>query len=139
MKRTFQPSQRKRRNKHGFLERMTTANGRRVLAARRAKGRKKLTVADEGRHKYARTLHGTLISVSEVRVSPDLSIAHIYLSIFPQDKVAQTMTLIEENTHRFRGELGTLERHQLRIIPEIVFHLDETIDRMERIDELLHA
>ena len=91
---------------------------------------------------YARTLHGTLISVSEVRVSPDLSIAHIYLSIFPQDKVAQTMTLIEENMHRFRGELGTLERlerHQLRIIPEIVFHLDETIDRMERIDELLHA
>ena len=89
--------------------------------------------------RYARTLSGTLISVSEVRVSTDLSIAHIYLSIFPQDRVKQTMTLIEENAHRFRGELGTLERHQLRIIPEIVFHLDETIDRMERIDELLHG
>ena len=87
--------------------------------------------------RYARTLSGTLISVSEVRVTPDFSLAHIYLSIFPQDKVEQTMTLIEENAHRFRGELGTLERHQLRIIPEIVFHLDETIDRMERIDELL--
>ena len=89
--------------------------------------------------RYARTLHGTLISVSEVRVSPDLSMAHIYLSIFPQDKVEQTMALVEENTHRLRGEMGTLERHQLRIIPEIVFHLDDTIDRMERIDELLHA
>ena len=89
--------------------------------------------------RYARTLSGTLISVSEVRVSPDFSIAHIYLSIFPQDKVEQTMTLIEENKHRFRGELGTLERHQLRIIPEIIFHLDTTIDRMERIDELLHG
>lgn len=87
--------------------------------------------------RYARALHGTLISVSEVRVSPDLSIAHIYLSVFPQDKVASTMELIEENKHRFRGELGTLERHQLRIIPEIIFHLDDTIDRMEHIDELL--
>ena len=86
---------------------------------------------------YARSLSGVLISVSEVRVSPDLSIARVYLSIFPQDKVAPTMALIEENTHRFRGELGALERHQLRIIPEIIFHLDETIDRMERIDELL--
>ena len=87
--------------------------------------------------RYARTLHGVLISVSEVRVSPDLSMAHIYLSVFPQDKVQETMTTIEENTHRLRGELGALERHQLRIIPEIRFHLDETIDRMEHIDELL--
>ncbi|MBR5676812.1 MAG: 30S ribosome-binding factor RbfA [Paludibacteraceae bacterium] len=89
--------------------------------------------------RYARTLHGTLIAISEVRVTPDFSLAHIYLSIFPQDKVETTMQLIEENKHRFRGELGSLERHQLRIIPEIVFHLDDTIDRMERIDELLKS
>ena len=89
--------------------------------------------------KYARQIGNVLISVSEVRVSPDLSVANIYLSIFPDNREKELMEKIAENTSAIRGQLGTLERHQLRIIPELRFFADETIQRMEHIDQLLRS
>ena len=89
--------------------------------------------------RYARSLSGTLSSVSEVRVSPDLAIAHVHLSIFPQDRMESTLSKVNEDKGKIRGEMGRLERHQLRIIPELHFHLDDTINRMERIDTLLQS
>ena len=87
--------------------------------------------------RYAKRIGNLLISVSEVRVSPDLSIAHIYLSIFPSNRAEDVLTHIMEDQKTIRFELGNLEHNQLRIIPELNFHLDTTLDHMERIDQLL--
>jgi len=80
---------------------------------------------------------GVLVSVSSVRVSPDLSIAHIYLSVFPTSRQDEIIKKVEEDQKTIRFELGNLEHNQLRIIPELHFHIDETLDRMEHIDQLL--
>lgn len=86
---------------------------------------------------YAREYQGTLITVTRVNVSSDLSIAHVNLSIFPSEKGQEMLNGIKENTKSIRFELGNKVRHQLRIIPELVFHIDDTLDYLDRIDELL--
>ncbi|MDR1583095.1 MAG: 30S ribosome-binding factor RbfA [Prevotellaceae bacterium] len=80
---------------------------------------------------------GALITVSEVRISPDLSVAKIFLSIFPSDKSADVIAKIELENKSIRIELGKKVRHQLRIVPELHFLIDETLDKLERIDNLL--
>lgn len=87
--------------------------------------------------RYAKRIGNLLISVSEVRVSPDLSIAHVYLSIFPSDRAEAVLQQVQEDQRTIRFELGNLEKNQLRIIPELNFHIDTTLDRMEHIDQLL--
>jgi len=77
---------------------------------------------------------GAMVSVSEVRVSPDLSLAKIYVSIFPSDKSAAVMGLLDDNIRMYRGELGRLVGKQLRIVPELAFFLDTSIDYAEHID-----
>lgn len=88
---------------------------------------------------YARKLQGVLITVSEVRISADLSVARIYLSIFPTDKSAEIIERVGRDTKALRFELGQRLRHQLRIIPELTFYNDESIDRLNKIDQLLDA
>ena len=80
---------------------------------------------------------GAMVTVSEVRVSPDLSIAKVYVSIFPSEKQQEVMNLLADNNKAIRGELGRKVAKQLRIVPELDFYLDATLDYVEHIEELL--
>ena len=84
-----------------------------------------------------KAMPGVLISVSEVRVSADLSIAKAYLSIFPSEKGKEIIKSIADNSKSIRFDLGQRIRLQLRKIPELQFFLDDSIDYLENIDKLL--
>ncbi len=86
-----------------------------------------------------RMMRGVMVSVTRVRVSPDLSICTAYLSIFPSEKGEEIINNITANEKAIRYELGTKVRHQLRIIPELRFFIDDSLDYIERIDELLKS
>jgi ribosome-binding factor A len=86
----------------------------------------------------ARTLlPGGLITVTVVRVSPDLGLAKVYLSLFPVKDKQATMDLIKDQGHRLRGLLGERVGKQMRVVPELLFYLDDSLDRAEEIDRLL--
>ena len=87
--------------------------------------------------KMTKETRGIMVSVSVVRVSPDLGIAKGYLSIFPSDKATEVVNNLNENIKAIRFELGNRVRHQLRIIPEIRFYIDDSLDYIENIDKLL--
>jgi len=80
---------------------------------------------------------GVLVSVSAVRISPDMSIARVYLSVFPSEKAEEIVKNVNDNMKTIRYELGTRVRHQLRIIPELKFFVDDSLDYIEKIDSLL--
>lgn len=81
--------------------------------------------------------HGVMVSVTQVRVSPDLSICTAYLSIFPSEKADEIIKNITANEKSIRYDLGTRVRNQLRIVPELRFFIDDSLDYIEHIDELL--
>ena len=84
-----------------------------------------------------KSMNGVLVSVSAVRISPDMSIARVYLSVFPSVRSQEIVKNINANMKSIRYELGTRVRHQLRIIPELKFFVDDSLDYAERIYELL--
>ncbi|MDR0660386.1 MAG: 30S ribosome-binding factor RbfA [Prevotellaceae bacterium] len=94
-------------------------------------------LADIFQQQGMQAYNGAMISVTGVRITPDLSIAKVYLSIFPSAKAEEVMDIVNENNKSIRGDLGRRVRHQLRIIPELVFYIDDSLDYAERIDNLL--
>ncbi len=80
---------------------------------------------------------GKMVSITRVRVSPDLSYAKIYISIFPSANQEETLNAIKDHSTRLRFELGHKVRTQLRIVPEISFFIDDSLDYIDNIDKLL--
>ena len=84
-----------------------------------------------------RAMHGTMVSVTRVRISPDLSICTAYLSVFPSERGEEILENINRTNQQIRYALGQRVRYQLRIVPELRFFIDDSLDYIERIDELL--
>jgi ribosome-binding factor A len=82
-------------------------------------------------------LQGRMVTVTVVRMSPDLSVAKIYLSIFPSEEQIQYLEHLKQYNKIIRNQLGQRVKNQLRIVPELVFFIDDSLDYVEKIDQLL--
>lgn len=80
---------------------------------------------------------GKMITVTVVRISPDLQIAKVYLSIYPSENKESTLQLIRDKGSEIRYELGNRIRNQVRKIPELRFYIDDSLDYIDNIDQLL--
>jgi ribosome-binding factor A len=87
--------------------------------------------------KETQQMRGVLVSVSTVRVTPDLGLAKVYLSIFPSGQGKELLANIKKNVKTLRYDLGQKVGKQLRVIPELAFYLDDSLDYLENIDRLL--
>lgn len=88
------------------------------------------------RQQTAKT-RGSIVSVTTVRVSPDLSIARVYISVFPSDKSEAVLDSVRRSAQTIRYDLAKIVRFQLRKTPELSFFLDDTMDYLDNIDALL--
>ena len=81
--------------------------------------------------RQAKSFMGKMITVTAVRVSPDLGVAKVYLSIFPTEKKEETLELVKQQTKAIRYDLGQRIRNQMRVVPELVFYIDDSLDYIE--------
>jgi len=84
-----------------------------------------------------RKTHGVMVSVTHVRISPDLSVCTAHLSVFPSERGEEMLDNIRRSEKTIRYELGKRVRNQMRIIPTLRFFIDDSLDYIEHIDELL--
>ncbi len=82
---------------------------------------------------------GAMITVTVVRVTPDLGLAKVYLSLFPAPLKEKVFGSIQERTRNIRHEIGQRIRHQIRVIPELVFYMDDSLDYIDKINNLLRS
>ena len=94
-------------------------------------------IAEIFQRDLAEELRGTLVTVTAVRMSPDLGYAKVYVSVFPFDKAPSTLAILEQNTRLVRGALGRRMRFQVKSIPELQFFIDDSLEYIENIDSLL--
>ena len=94
-------------------------------------------MSDSFSKEAAPLIKGTMVSVTRVRMSPDFSLAKVYLSIFPFERHPEVMKVLEENNWMIRKALGIRVKNQLRIVPELAFYLDDSLEYISEIDKLL--
>ena len=95
-------------------------------------------ISDIFLHEAAEYLRGALVSVTKVRISPDLALAKVYVSVFPFDKSEAILHTLVAHLSPIRKALGIRVRSQLRIVPELAFHIDDSLEYVEHIDRLLN-
>lgn len=82
-------------------------------------------------------VRGAMVTVTTVRVSPDLAYAKVYFSIFPFERSAEVMESLESNNWFIRRALGQRIRNQLKVVPELQFFLDDSLEYIDNIESLL--
>ncbi|MCC8019715.1 MAG: 30S ribosome-binding factor RbfA [Rikenellaceae bacterium] len=87
--------------------------------------------------KVAGIFGGAMVTVTAVRMTPDLAIARVYLSVFPFEKKDAVMAALDRNNWLIRKAVGTRVRNQLKLVPELEFYIDDSLEYIENIEKLL--